>query len=134
MGSIKTFLDNKKGFTLMEVMIVVAIIGSLAAIAIANMISYRNKTYCPLAEQDAHNVRAAINDYFALPNHAVLPLKTDLKLSVYNGIPNVEITDPTGDLNESIKIDIKDSTGRCPRGDKFTLYMGATGPDNGWHN
>ena len=134
MGSIKTFLDNKKGFTLMEVMIVVAIIGSLAAIAIANMINYRNKTYCPVAEQDAQNVRFAIEDYFSVPPRAKLPDKTELKLAVYNGINNVTISEPTGNLNESIKIDIIDSTGRCPRGGIFTLYMGAIGADNGWHN
>lgn len=134
MGKIRAVLDNKKGFTLIEVMMVVAIIGSLAAIAIANMISYRNKTYCPLAEQDAHNVRAAIDAYFSMPSHAILPEKIHLKLSVYNGIENVEITQPTGDMNESIRIDIKDITGRCPRGDIFTTYIGNIGDDNGWHN
>jgi len=36
-------INNRKGFTLIELMIVIAIIGVLLAIAIPNFISYRNK-------------------------------------------------------------------------------------------
>jgi type IV pilus assembly protein PilA len=71
-------LTNKKGFTLIELMIVIAIIGILAAIAIPNFIAYRNKAYCSKAETDAQNVVAALSSYFADPNRANIPSSTDL--------------------------------------------------------
>ena len=48
--------SNNKGFTLIELMIVIAIIGILAAIAIPNFISYRDKTYCSAAETDSDRI------------------------------------------------------------------------------
>ncbi len=60
---------NKQGFTLIELMIVIAIIGILAAIAIPNFIAYRNKAFCSAAESDAKSIAADIADYFAIPAH-----------------------------------------------------------------
>jgi len=39
---------GNKGFTFIELMTVIAIIGLIAAIAIPNFIGYRNKTFCSL--------------------------------------------------------------------------------------
>ena len=52
---------NNKGFTLIELMIVIAIIGILAAIAIPNFIAYRNKAFCTATESDGNNIAAAIS-------------------------------------------------------------------------
>ena len=51
--------NNQKGFTLIELMIVIAIIGILAAIAIPNFLSYREKGYNAQALSDAKNFYTA---------------------------------------------------------------------------
>jgi len=69
---------NSKGFTLIELMIVIAIIGILAAIAIPNFLRYRDKAYCAKSETDAQNVLAALSSYFADPDHTAIPTLAQL--------------------------------------------------------
>ncbi len=60
----KVFM-NKKGFTLIELMIVVAIIGILAAIAIPNFLSYQCKAKQAEAKVNLGNLRTAEEAYRA---------------------------------------------------------------------
>ena len=109
--------NNSKGFTLIELMIVIAIIGILAAIAIPNFIAYRNKAFCSAAESDGASVLAGLADYYAIPAHQTLLNAGDAIVAQPEGLglrmSGNNVSDIGGSL-DLILIEITDGSSRCP--------------------
>jgi len=87
----KVFQKDAGGFTLIELMIVIAIIGILASIAVPQFSSYRIRAYNAAARSDAKNAYTSAQTFFCdSPNGTV-----DLAALVaygYQSTANVTVT------------------------------------------
>jgi prepilin-type N-terminal cleavage/methylation domain-containing protein len=117
--------SDKKGFTLIELMIVIAIIGILAAIAIPNFIAYRDKAFCGQGEHDAQNTLASLSSYYADPDHTSIPTITNLivveDLSTNNSTTSVALS---GSVTGIMTVLVTDDSNRCPRENVYRASMG----------
>ncbi len=130
----KRYTRNEKGFTLIELMIVIAIIGILAAVAIPNYISFRDKGYCSGAESDANSVLGTLADYYAIPSHTaaitgnLAAAGTTLGNVVFKALSNGNTGTLNGTAATSMTVVITDVSGRCP-----TAYKTAQS-NAGWNS
>jgi type IV pilus assembly protein PilA len=101
---------NEKGFTLIELMIVIAIIGILAAIAIPQFSAYRVRAYNASAEADVRNLATSQEAYF-VDHSKYTNTNTDLNAYGYQASANVTPTLTVDGTSTSYTIKATNSKG-----------------------
>lgn len=92
---------NKKGFTLVEIIVVIAIIGVLASILVPTLIGYTTKANVISANSTAASLKKSINNFLVSADANNYGMRiantsvTDAEIIISGGVWTVNITDPS---------------------------------------
>ena len=93
-------LEDDKGFTLIELFIVIAIIGILAAIAIPQFSAYKQRTYNSDTKATLHNLYLSCKAYWADNDASSACATADITSTNYDFTASPEMTITIGTGNE----------------------------------
>ncbi|MDE7233671.1 MAG: prepilin-type N-terminal cleavage/methylation domain-containing protein, partial [Ruminiclostridium sp.] len=94
-------LQRKKGFTLVELIVVIAIIGVLAAILVPTMLGYTVQSRITSVNSTASDLQKAINLFLTEANtqqygmFASQSSSTEMQIKIVNGVWTLTIDDPS---------------------------------------
>ena len=106
-------MRQNKGFTLIELLVVIVILGILGAIAVPQLMAYRNEGYCGRVVTDARHAATAMEAYYAK--------NLDYGALADTGFTSSEKVTVSLDSTMPLVISATDDSDLCPKGDVYTL-------------